>query len=115
PSKRRKSGQTAGKPCPAPGDAVAAGNPRRALALERGGRTRVCRPLGNRNAIVVQGASDATLTARSDQLVLPAQPILIIDLTFPAHRRHLQDLPACVDWFASGRSRGSSCRSLPIR
>src|SRR5262249_32432716 len=50
---------------------------------------RVYCPLGNRDTIVVQGASDATLTTRSNQLVLPAQPILIIDLTFPAHRRHL--------------------------
>ena len=60
------------------------------MALERGERTRVCRSLArHRNAVDVQRPSDATLTTRSNQLVLPAQPILIIDLTFPAHRRHL--------------------------
>src|SRR5262249_61258837 len=100
PSERRKSGQTSGKHWPAQGDAADAGNPGRTLALERGECPRVCRPLGNRNAVVVQSASNATLTTRSDKLILPAQPILIIDLTFSAHRRHLQDLPACVDRFA---------------
>jgi len=56
PSKRSRSGQTCGKHWPALDDTTDAGNSGRTVALERE-RARVCHPLGNRNAVVVQSAS----------------------------------------------------------
>ena len=71
------------------------------MALERGERARDGRPLGNRNAIVIQGPSDAPLAPGPNQFVLPLGPFLVGNLPLSPHRSHLDDLTTTVKWTLS--------------
>ena len=68
------------------------------MALERGERARDGGPLGNRNAIVIQGPSDAPLAAGPNQFVFPLGPFLVANLPLSPHRSHLDNLTTTVEW-----------------